>query len=269
MAKGQLIILGCGSAKPTRSTSPSGQLVDLCDKSFLIDCGEGVQLAMQRLGVHTSRLYSIFISHLHGDHCFGLIGLLSTLSMLKRTQPMHIYAHADLQKLLTPLLEYHCAERLYDIIFHTINPRKNEVIFEDRTIIVETIPLKHGVPCCGFLFKERHRVTSQDGTYDYLIQKRYAYCSDTMYYEKILPIINGVDLLYHESTFLSENLDRARVTKHSTASQAAQIAKQAQVGNLLLGHYSARIADHTLFLNEAKDIFPNVILAEEYNKIEF
>ena len=145
MADSRLTILGCGSAKPTKTTSPSGQLVDLHDKRFLVDCGEGVLLTMQRLGIRTGRLYSIFISHLHGDHCFGLIGLLTTLSMLKRTQPMHIYAQPDLQKLLQPLLDYHCADRQYDIVFHPINPRKHEVIYRDRTVSVETIPLKHGV----------------------------------------------------------------------------------------------------------------------------
>lgn len=269
MAKGKVTILGCGSAKPTRITSPSGQLVEMCDKSFLVDCGEGVQIAMQRIGVRTSRLYSIFISHLHGDHCFGLVGLLTTLAMQRRTQPMHIYAHGDLQKLLTPLLEYHCADRQYEIIFHTINPRKSEVIFEDRTVSVETIPLKHTVPCCGFLFKETHRVAQEDGSFVYRTRKRYAYCSDTMYSEKIIPIISGVDMLYHESTFLEQNAVRARDTKHSTASQAAQIARLAQVGNLLLGHYSARVTDHSLFEQEAKQFFPNVQLAAEYNEIEF
>ena len=172
MSEAKLTILGCGSAKPTKTTSPSGQLVELCDKSFLVDCGEGVLLTMQRLGVHTGRLYNIFISHLHGDHCFGLIGLLTTLGMLKRTQPMHIYAHPDLEKLLTPLLNYHANDRLYDIIFHPINPRKHEVIFEDRTVSVETIPLKHGVPTCGFLFKETHRVKHEDGTFSYETKKR-------------------------------------------------------------------------------------------------
>ena len=123
MANGKLTILGCGSAKPTKTTSPSAQLVEISDKTFLVDCGEGVILTMQKLGIHTSRLYNIFISHLHGDHCFGLIGLLTTLGMLKRTQPMHIYAQPDLEKLLQPLLDYHANDRQYDIIFHPINPR--------------------------------------------------------------------------------------------------------------------------------------------------
>ncbi len=263
MSNAKLTILGCGSAKPTRTTSPSGQLVELGDKSFLVDCGEGVQLTMQKLGIHTSRLYNIFISHLHGDHCFGLIGLLTTLTMLKRTQPMHIYAHPDLEKLLSPLLNYHCSDRLFDIIFHPINPRKHEVIYEDRTVSVETIPLKHGVPTCGFLFNETRRHKNDDGSFERLTRKRYAYCSDTMYSEKIVPIIEGVETLYHESTFLQSMAERSKEVKHSTAAEAAKIAKLAKVGKLILGHYTAREENHHLFLEEAKPIFENTCLAEE------
>ena len=260
---GKLTILGCGSAKPTKTTSPSAQIVELCDKSFLVDCGEGVILTMQKLGVHTSRLYNIFISHLHGDHCFGLIGLLTTLGMLKRTQPMHIYAQSDLEKLLQPLLDYHANDRQYEIIFHHINPRKHEVIYEDRTVSVETIPLKHGVPTCGFLFNETHRVKKEDGSFEHVTRKRYAYCADTMYSEKIVPIIEGVDTLYHESTFLLDHEARSKEVKHSTASDAAKIASLAKVGKLILGHYSARVEDHDLFLQEASPIFERTFLAEE------
>ena len=263
-----MTILGCGSAKPTKTTSPSGQLVELRDKLFLVDCGEGVLLTMQKLGIRTGRLYNIFITHLHGDHCFGLMGLLTTLAMLKRTQPMHIYAQPDLEKLLKPLLDYHCGDRLYEIIFHPINPRKNEVIYEDRTVTVETVPLKHGVPCCGFLFKETRRVPKEDGSFEHVTRKRYAYCTDTEYSEKIVPIIEGVDALYHESTFLQEMSERCKEVKHSTAAEAATIAQKANVGKLILGHYSARVEDHSLFLQEAKPIFDNTILAEENDVIE-
>jgi ribonuclease Z len=237
--------------------------VDIGDKRFLVDCGEGVILTMQKLGIRTARLYNIFISHLHGDHCFGLIGLLTTLGMLKRTQPMHIYAQPDLEKLLKPLLDYHCADRLYDIIFHPVNPRKHEVIYEDRTVRVESVPLKHSVPTCGFLFCETHRVKREDGSFDRVTRKRYAYCSDTMYSEKIVPIIDGVETLYHESTFLQNMAERSREVKHSTAAEAAKIAQLAKAGRLILGHYSARVEDHDLFLQEAKPIFDNCVLAEE------
>ncbi|MGM9836977.1 MAG: ribonuclease Z [Paludibacteraceae bacterium] len=266
---GKLTILGCGSARPTKQNSPTGQLVELCDKSFLVDCGEGVQITMQRLGVHTSRLYTIFISHLHGDHCFGLMGLLSTLGMLHRTQPMHIYAHADLEKLLRPWLDYYCPDLPYEVCFHAINPRKREVIFEDRTVTVETIPLKHTVPCCGFLFSERHRVLAEDsGEKTVVVRKRYAYCSDTMYSEKILPIIEGVDTLYHEATYLDEFADRCRTVMHSTARQAAAIAQKAHAGKLIIGHFSARVLDHNLFLQEAQSVFANTVLAQEQTTMD-
>ena len=268
MSETKVTILGCGSAKPTKTTSPAAQIVDIRDKRFLVDCGEGVIVTMQRLGIRTGRLYNIFISHLHGDHCFGLIGLLTTLGMLKRTQPMHIYAHPDLEKLLSPLLAYHCGDRQYEIIFHPINPRKHEVIYEDRTVSVETIPLKHTVPTCGFLFKETRRKKLEDGSFTYVTYKRYAYCSDTQYSEKIVPIIEGVGTLYHESTFLQEQSARCKEVKHSTAADAATIAKLAKVGKLVLGHYSARVEDHSLFLQEAKPIFENTILAEENDEIE-
>lgn len=263
MSQASLTILGCGSARPTFQNSPSGQVLELCDKSFLIDCGEGVQLHMARIGVRTSRLYTIFISHLHGDHCFGLIGLLSTLAMQHRTQPMHIYAHPDLERLLRPWLDYHCADITYEVVFHPINPRKRAVIFEDRTVRVETVPLKHSVPCCGFVFTETHRVKGEDGSLSYESRRRYAYCSDTMYTETILDDIRGVDMLFHESTFLSDQVQRCREVKHATAAQAATIAKKAEVGQLMLGHYSARVMDHEEFLEEAQPIFERTLLARE------
>ena len=165
---------------------------------------------------------------------------------------------------MQPLLDYHANDRLYDIIFHPINPRKHEVIFEDRTVSVETIPLKHSVPTCGFLFKETHRVKKEDGSFEYETRKRYAYCSDTQYSEKIIPIIEGVDTLYHESTFLQDHAERSKEVKHSTAADAATIALKAQVGKLIIGHYSARVEDHSLFLDEAKKVFDNTFLAEEH-----
>ena len=257
---GKLTILGCGSAMPTFQNSPSGQIVELCDKSFLVDCGEGTQLKMRKLGVKKARLYTVLISHLHGDHCFGLIGLISTLGMMGRTQPLHIYAHADLEKLLRPWLEYHCQDMSYEVVFHKINPRKREVIFEDRTLTIETIPLKHKVPTCGFLFTEHHRDTEP--------RKRYAYCSDTAYREQIVEQIAGVEVLFHESTYTEKDADKCKKHTHSTAKQAAQIAKMAGAGKLVIGHFSAREDDHTVFLNEAQEVFANTVLAEECKMIE-
>ena len=156
---------------------------------------------------------------------------------------------------MQPWLDYHCQGMSYEIIFHAINPRKSEVIYEDRTITVTTIPLKHKVPTCGFLFTEHHR--------DQEPVKRYAYCSDTRYTESVLPIIEGVQTLYHEATYLNRYADRCKTTLHSTAAEAATIAQKANAGQLIIGHYSARVDDHTEFLNEAKEIFPNTIMAQE------
>lgn len=257
---GQLTILGSGSALPTWQNSPSGQILNLSDKSFMIDCGEGIQLTMRQMGIKTARLYSIFISHLHGDHCFGLIGLLTTFDMMGRTQPLHIYAHADLEKLLRPWMDYHLQEMKYEVIFHAINPRKKEVIFSDRTITVETIPLKHKVPCCGFLFYEHHRDTAP--------RKRYAYCSDTMYWEKNVEQLSGVDVLFHEATFTQEWESRCKPTMHSTARQAAMIAEKANVGQLIIGHYSSREDNHEVFLQEAQEVFSKTVLAVERQSYE-
>lgn len=245
---------------PTFQNSPTGQIVELCDKSFLVDCGEGTQLKMRQLGVKTSRLYTVLISHLHGDHCFGVIGLISTLGMMGRVQPLHIYAHGDLEKLLRPWLDYHCQDLSYELVFHVINPRKREVIFEDRTLTIETIPLKHKVPTCGFLFTEYHR--------DQAPRKRYAYCSDTAYREQIIDQISGVDVLFHEATYTEKDAAKCKVHTHSTAKQAAQIAEKAQVGKLVIGHFSAREDDHSVFLNEAQEVFANTVLAEECKVIE-
>lgn len=260
-----MTILGTGSALPTFQNSPSGQILSLCDKSFMIDCGEGVQITMRRMGVKTGRLYSIFISHLHGDHCFGLLGLIVTFDMMGRTQPLHIYAHPDLEKLLRPMLDYHCSELKYELVFHPINPCKKEIIFSDRTVTVETIPLKHKVPACGFLFYENHRKQDSNGKpmQEREWRKRYAYCSDTTYKESIVPQIEGVDLLFHEATFTDEWESRCKTTMHSTARQAATIAEKANARQLLIGHFSSRVDDHDVFLNEAKEVFENTVLAVE------
>ena len=266
----KITILGAGSALPTFQNNPSGQILDLTDKSFLIDCGEGVQLTMRQMGIKTSRLYSVFISHLHGDHCFGLLGLIATFGMLHRTQPLHIYAQPDLERNLRPLLDYHCSDISYDLIFHPIHPRKREIIYEDRTVLVETIPLKHGVPTCGFLFYERHR--QQDPAtqeFYYLTRARYAYVSDTQYKPSIVEQIQGVDLLYHEATYVEADADKGKQFLHSTAKQAAAIAAAADAGQLMIGHFSSRVDDHSIYLREAQEVFENTMLAEERQTYTF
>lgn len=298
MEKFDLHILGCGSALPTMQHNPSSQILDLRDKLFMVDCGEGTQLQLRKNRLRFGRLNHIFISHLHGDHCFGLIGLISTLALLGRTGDLTIHAVSDLEEVLRPQINYFCRELPFDVKIEAFDSQKSELIYEDRSITVTTIPLVHRVPCAGFLFRERdrerHLVSEMIDFYDIPIKKRieikngadyittegvivpnerltkpadkarsYAYCSDTMYSERIVPLIEGVDLLYHEATFMSAEAARAKKTWHSTSVQAAQIAKMAQVKKLMLGHFSSRYTDNNALLEEAKVIFANTILANE------
>ena len=303
MQKATLTILGCGSALPTKRNFPSSQILEIRDKQYMIDCGEGTQIRMQQMSLKTSRLGHIFISHLHGDHCFGLIGLISTFGMLNRTADLHIHAQPDLERVMSSQLSYFCTELPFKVIFHSFNPNHHTLIFEDRSVSVYSIPLKHRVPCCGFLFEEKPRPSNiikemidfyniptfripkikqgedfitEEGevisnsvlTHQAMKPKRYAYCSDTAYSEKIIPIIKGVDCLYHEATFMDDELVRSKQTLHSTAKQAAEIAKRAEVGKLILGHYSARYKDHEPILEEAKSVFENTFLGEDMTVFE-
>ena len=291
-------ILGCGSALPTREHFPSAQILELRDKQFMIDCGEGAQIRLRQYGVKTNRLNHIFISHLHGDHWFGLIGMLSSFGMLKRTADLHIHAHPDLEKMLKPMLDYCCADMPYRICFEPINPNAHQLIYEDRSTLVYSLPLKHRVPCCGFLFQEKererhilremidayeiplHQIAKIKQGADYTLPDgriiensrlttpptpavSYAYCSDTAYSEKLIPWLEGVDCLYHEATYDDSMLPRSKETMHSTARQAADIAKKAQVGQLIIGHYSARHSDKTVLLKEAQEVFANTVLAKD------
>jgi ribonuclease Z len=298
MDRFDLHILGCGSALPTRRHLPAAQILNVRDKLFMIDCGEGSQLQFRQTKLNYNKIYDIFISHLHGDHCFGLIGLISTMGMLGRTTPLTIHAHRELKVLLRPQLDFFCKELPYEIRFLPFNPAKSELIYEDRSIQVYTLPLKHRMPTAGFLFREQvrerhilrdmidfHKIPlksipgikagadfmSEDG--DIICNDRltsppdsprtYAYCSDTMYFENLIPLIEGVDVLFHEATFGDSEIDRAKNTMHSTATQAAGIAKAANVKKLIIGHYSARYVNEKSLLSEAKLVFPNTILADE------
>ncbi|WP_165040771.1 ribonuclease Z [Dysgonomonas sp. ZJ709] len=298
MERFDLNILGCGSATPTLQHNPTSQVLNVREKLFMIDCGEGTQLQFRHSRLRFGRLNHIFISHLHGDHCFGLIGLISTLALLGRTGDITIHAHADLETILRPQLDYFCREIPCDVKIEPFDPQASELIYEDRSITVKTIPLVHRIPCAGFLFqekpKEAHLITDKIKFYNIPIKelakikkgadfiredgtivpnerltrpaepsKSYAYCSDTAYNEKIIPIIEGVDLLYHEATFADAEAFRAKQTGHSTARQAAQIAKMAGVKKLMLGHFSARYTDNGILLQEAKELFDNTILANE------
>lgn len=303
MEKFEVHILGSGSALPTTRHQATSQVLNIREKLFMIDCGEGTQVQLRRSRLRFSRLNHIFISHLHGDHCFGLIGLISTYAMLERTAQLHIHAHADLQKLLAPQLDYFCKGMTFEVVFHPFNPGEQTVIYEDRSVSVETIPLRHRLPTCGFLFREKptsrhirremidfyqiplymiNRIKSGE---DYLLDdgtcipcdrltlpadppRSYAYCSDTAYLPRIVDQVRGVDLLFHEATFASSEAVRARQTCHSTAEQAASIARDAQVKKLLIGHFSARYETENVLLQEAKTVFPDTLLASENLKIE-
>jgi ribonuclease Z len=298
MEKFQVNILGCGSALPTTRHFSSSQVINLRDKLYMIDCGEGAQLQLRKSKLKFSRLNHIFISHLHGDHVFGLLGLVSTFGLLGRTAEMHIYSPVGLEKLFAPMLQFFCYNLPFKIIFHEFSATQSAVIFEDRSVVVQTIPLSHRLPCCGFLFKEKKLpdhlkremadfyhvpmsqynlikngadFTTEDGevipnerlTLPSYQPRSYAYCSDTKYNPSIVPIIEGVDLLFHESTFADEDLPRAKETYHSTATQAATIAKDAHVGQLVIGHFSARYDDENMLLEQARHTFDNTVLATE------
>ena len=302
MEKFEVNILGCGSALPTTRHFSSSQVVNIREKLFMIDCGEGAQLQLRRSKLKFTRLNHIFISHLHGDHCFGLMGLISTFGLLGRTAQLHIYAHADLEKLLQPQLDFFCKGMTYEVVFHNIDPTQAAVIYEDRSVTVTTIPLRHRIPSCGFLFQEKktpnHIIRDMIDFYripvsqlnkikngeDYITEegvvvpnnrlttpsaapRSYAYCSDTLYLKSIIPQIKGADLLFHEATFMSSDDARAKETFHSTAFQAAQRAKEAEVKQLVIGHFSARYEDENLLLKESQTVFPQTILAKENLRI--
>lgn len=298
MNKFELHILGCGSALPTMQHAPTSQVLNIREKLFMIDCGEGTQLQFRRARLRFNRLNQIFISHLHGDHCFGLIGLISTLGLLGRTGDLTIHSVSDLEKTLRPQLDFFCRDLSFNVIIKSFDHTKNDIIYQDRSVTVSTIPLVHRMPCAGFLFEEAKNelplngemikfyeipikdlplikkgldYTTVDGqvipnsrlTKSVRSSRKYAFCSDTAYSESIIPIIKDVDLLYHESTFLETEIVRAKETKHSTAAQAAQMALKSDVKKLMLGHYSSRYSSDSLFFDEAVKIFPNVVLANE------
>lgn len=303
MEKFEVHILGCGSALPTTRHLATSQVINIREKLFMIDCGEGAQVQLRKSRLKFSRLNHIFISHLHGDHCFGLMGLISTFGMLERTANLHIHCHADLQRILEPQIEFFCKGMPYNVVFELFNPGEQAVIYDDRSVSVETIPLRHRVPCCGFLFREKPTPNHirrdmidfyQIPTYlinrvkngeDYVLEdgtvipnarltipsdppRSYAYCSDTCYLPRICEQIKGCDLLFHEATFADADAKRAKETFHTTAPQAAEIAKVAQVKKLVIGHYSARYEDESILLKEASEVFPQTILAQENLKIE-
>ncbi|TXD83295.1 ribonuclease Z [Subsaximicrobium wynnwilliamsii] len=299
----KLTILGCHSATPRINSNTTSQVLEIKNHTFLIDCGEGTQVELRRNKIKFGKIMHIFISHLHGDHVFGMAGLISTLNLLTREKDLHIYAPKGLKEVITLQMKLAASWTSYQLVFHELSSNTSELIFEDDQVEVHTIPLDHRVYTNGFLFKEKpgerkldiNAVKKADievAYYQKIKQgfdvvnkkgqliannalskapnppKSYAFCSDTAYSERIVPIVENVDMLYHESTFLEKNSDLATKTKHSTAKQAAQIALKAKAGLLILGHYSTRYGDFKVFQEEAQGIFKNVELAEDGKQFE-
>ena len=291
-------ILGCGSALPTLQHNASSQIVELREKLFMIDCGEGTQIQLRRSRIHFSKIIEVFISHLHGDHCFGLPGMISTFGMTGRTAPLHIYAPAAFEPILDQTLSFFCQGLEFKVVFHAVDTTQNKVVYEDRSLTVETIPLQHRIDCCGFLFREKpilphirrdmidfykipiSQINNIKAGADWVTPegeviansrlttpaepaRSYAYCSDTRYIKTLHELVKGVSTLYHESTYSAEDAERARLYWHSTSQDAAKVARDASVGKLLLGHFSARYNNESQLLEEAKEIFPNSYLTRE------
>ena len=300
----KLHILGCYAATPRTLTNPTSQVLEIKNHLFLIDCGEGTQVQLRKNKIKFSRVNHIFISHLHGDHFFGLPGLISTFRLLGREKEMHIYGPKGIKEAITLLMKLGDSWTNYQLIFHELTHKVAEVVFEDDKVLVETIPLDHRIYTNGYLFKEKvaerklnieavarykidkayfqnikngkdilldngKKIANTALTFDPPAPKSYAFCSDTAYFPKIVPQISGVDVLYHESTFLASEALLSVKTKHATATEAAEIAKAAKVGRLILGHYSTRYKSIDLFREEALAVFPNVELADDGKTFEF
>ena len=293
-----LTILGCHSATPRKNAFPTSQYLEINNSHFLIDCGEGTQRQMRKYKVGFSKINHIFITHLHGDHFYGLVGLLATFGILNREKELHIYGPKGIKEVTLLQLRVSQSHAKYKMIFHELTSKESELIFEDDKVSVSTIPLNHRVYTNGYLFTEKEKPRKLNmlnisgypeiDKADYLNIKAgrdvvlpsgevvsnleltiepdkplsFAFCSDTCYKPDIVPIIKDVDLLYHEATFLADREDLAKKTKHATTKQAAEIAKQANAKQLIIGHYSGRYKDINVFKAEAQEIFKNTNLAE-------
>ncbi len=299
-----LTILGCYAATPRTFTNPTAQVLEIRNRLFLIDCGEGTQVQLRKNKIRFLKINHIFISHLHGDHFYGLVGLVSTFMLLNRTQDLHIYGPKGIKEVITLQLRLSNSWTNYSLFFHELSNSESEVVYEDEKVVVKTIPLKHRVYTNGYLFQEKvgdrklnldavqnyeidrcyyqkikngKDISLEDGrvienhklTFDPIPTKSYAFCSDTVYDESIIPIIEGVDVLYHESTFLESEALLAKKTMHATAKEAATIALKANVKQLILGHYSTRYESIALFKEEAETIFEEVLLGDDGKSFEF
>lgn len=299
-----LTILGYNSAIPTVKSAPTAQFLEMEERCFLIDCGEGTQVQLRKAKAKFSKINHIFISHLHGDHVFGLPGLISSFRLLGRETPLHVYGPKGIKEMLETIFRITETHQGFEVVFHELSSKKSEKVYEDNRVEVFTIPLDHRIYCNGYLFKEkpkeRHLNMQEISKYpeieicDYHNLKRgkdiqlsdgyilknenltkpaepsvsYAFCSDTRYLESIIPIIKNVDVLYHEATFLHDLKKMADYTGHTTALEAAKIARKANVKKLILGHFSNRYNDLSVFLNEACEIFPETYLPEQLEAVK-
>lgn len=294
----EITILGTSSALPTSLRYPTAHVLNVRERFFLIDCGEGTQIQLRKYGVKFSRINHIFISHLHGDHYFGLIGLLSSYALLGRTNDLHIYAHSELPEILKPQLDFILEENSFRIIWHPLNFKRPQAIIDNDIVSVTSIPVKHRIPCCAFKFEEKpselnirkekieeynipvrsiHLIkkgddyTTDNGktipnkelTFPEKKPRSYAFCTDTSFLPELSDILQNVDLLYHEATYDKTLEKQAIKTFHSTSEQAAKLAKLSQAKQLLIGHFSARYKDTNFMVDEAKEIFENTIAAKE------
>ena len=299
-----LTILGYNSAIPTVKSAPTAQFLEMEERCFLIDCGEGTQVQLRKAKAKFSKINHIFISHLHGDHVFGLPGLISSFRLLGRETPLHVYGPKGIKEMMETIFRITETHQGFEVVFHELSSKKSEKVYEDNRVEVFTIPLDHRIYCNGYLFKEkpkeRHLNMQEISKYpeieicDYHNLKRgkdvqlsdgyilknenltkpaepsvsYAFCSDTRYLESIIPIIKNVDVLYHEATFLHDLKKMADYTGHTTALEAAKIARKANVKKLILGHFSNRYNDLSVFLNEACEIFPETYLPEQLEAVK-
>ncbi len=294
----EVTILGSGAAVPTARRNPTSQYVVCNDRHILIDCGEGTQMQIRKLGVKFQRINHILISHLHGDHFFGLVGLLSTMHLMGRDKGLTIYGPEELEGIVRAQLEVGGGRLDFDLTFVRLNGKEAKLLFEDRMIEIHTFPLKHRIPTNGFIIKEKPKERQlisdaikgsglklehlprlkkgenvidelgnlfeyEDFTYPPKLSLSYAYCSDTCYWETIVPYIENVTVLYHEATFVQKDSERAKATFHSTAEQAARIASKANVGKLLIGHLSARYESTDIHMTEACAVFNNTLVVED------
>jgi ribonuclease Z len=293
-----ITVLGSSSALPTSTRFPTAQVLNVHERFFLIDCGEGAQMQLRRASINMSKINNIFISHLHGDHIFGLFGLFSSYNLMGRKADLHVYAHKDLTATLDHFTGHFGVEMSYNIVFHAISASQPAQIYEDKHITVETVPLRHSIPVNGFIFREKQQLLNikkemiikynlgikdirniKEGR-DYITPegevlsntlltlppfkpRSYAFCTDTKYFTRLNASLQNIDLLYFEATFSEKDRKLAKETGHSTAKQAATIAMQSNAGKLLIGHFSSRYKNISLLVDEAREIFPNTFAAED------